>query len=70
MADVKLLSDESLKREGFSDNDIEGASSDGFVGEKGGIKYFRAEQEMNIDLGDYKTHEVPMSEQQGDRPQQ
>ena len=69
MADVKVLSDASLKREGFSDGDIAGANSDGFVGERGGIKYFRAEQEMNIDYGDHKTREVPIVEQMGDRAQ-
>lgn len=67
MSDVKVLSDASLRSNGFSGDEIAGADSSGFVGEKNGIKYFRAQQEYNIDLGDHKTREVKMPDQQGDR---
>ena len=67
MANVKVLSDDSLKREGFSGAEIAGASSEGYVGEKNGVKYFRSQQEMNLDLGESKTREVKMPDQMGDR---
>lgn len=67
--DVKILSDDSLQHAGFSAQEIEAAKShsDAFVGERDGIKYYRGQNELNIDLGDYKTREVKMPDQQGDR---
>lgn len=67
MANVKVLSDDSLKREGFSESEIAGAGADSYVGEKNGVKYFRAQAEINIELGDFKTREVRMPDQMGDR---
>lgn len=52
---VKILSDASLRDEGFSVSEIESAGKDRFVGERNGIQYFRAEGDMIINEGEYKT---------------
>ena len=67
MANVKVLGDDSLRREGFSDGEIAAARGDGYVGDRNGVQYFRAQSEINIDLGDHKTHEVRLPNQMGDR---
>lgn len=67
--DVRVVSDSSLQGAGFSDAEIAAASgnADGYVGDRGGVKYYRAQNEMNIELGDYKTRDGRLPDQFGDR---
>jgi len=67
MAKTKVISDSSLIAAGFSQDEIKAADSNGYVGEKDGIEYFRAEIELNIGLGDFKTRSVKMPDQMGER---
>lgn len=69
MADnVKVLSDASLRAAGFGDAQLQAAAGrkDAYVGELEGIKYYRAQNELNIDLGDYQTRSAPIFDQQGE----
>lgn len=65
---VQVLSDGSLLSSGFSQDEIQAATEkqDGFVGEKNGVKYYRAQNEYDINLGDHKTREVRLPGQQGE----
>lgn len=68
MQNVQLLSDDSLRASGFSDEEIRAAAgrNDAYVGEKNGVKYYRAQNELNIQLGEHKTRSAEMPGLQGE----
>ncbi len=69
MANVKILSNDSLLAEGFTKADIDSMMENGYVGERNGIKYFSAQ--VDIKMGDYRMDgsggSVRMPDQQGER---
>ena len=66
--DTQIISDASLENAGFSREEIQAGSTraDGYVGEKNGVKYYRAQNEFDINFGEHKTREVRLPNQFGD----